>query len=191
MGGRRAPNEREGRVELTMELTREIRAKRIAVARDVLAQLDRKDVPLKVRRGTYLAGPMIEGRIAGPSLQPYVDKLQEYCEACAIGAAFLSYVRLFGVDCDVVRNFDRVWVGDDLMRDHLATIFDGRTLDLIESMFEGENMIALSSMQPSKPHIKECDEAGELGGQFFSAAGAIQAICQILIENDGDFVIPA
>lgn len=100
---------------------------RLAIARDVLEQLDRG--VLKAERGTYLSG--------GPSLRWVLDAqsvlLQtQYlnpCCACAIGSGAIAAVRLYN-NC----------TGENLIYNRhavLAEYFSRREMGTLEGLFEG------------------------------------------------------
>lgn len=100
---------------------------RLAIARDVLAQLDAK--VLKARRGTYLSG--------GPSLVYELDaqaalldtKRSNPCRACAIGSGAIAAVRLYNNCTGAQINFNRHAV--------LAVYFTWREQATLEGLFEG------------------------------------------------------
>lgn len=167
-----------------MELTREIRDKRVAIARDIIKQIDTQAILLQT--GSYLATIKIDPPIDG-DLQEHVDLIQQNCTACMLGAALLSKARLFnGVP---MRRLDRNRRGGiDLDRepivDLLGEVFDRGTLNLLESAFEhcamGENA------------LEDGLEAAEFFGDQFDAAHVrARAIAQVLIDNDGEFILPA
>ncbi|RJQ30275.1 hypothetical protein C4565_00390 [Candidatus Parcubacteria bacterium] len=84
------------------EMTREER--KIAIAKDVIARMDMEKLNLK--RGTYFDGIVKEKIGYSDSLQLVVDKLEQGCTVCAIGAVFLSHVRLFNqVSGEVVSRY--------------------------------------------------------------------------------------
>ena len=172
-------------METTTELTREQRDKRVAVARDVLKQLDRADMRLKVRHNSYLSGPSFRGSFGGGSLQSYVDELQQHCEVCMLGAAFLSYTRLYnGVETGVIYSGERrLHINGSDMRPHLETIFDARTLDLMESVFE-------KCVMTDEEITDELREAAEFGDSFESPHDAARAIAQNIVDHDGEFILP-
>jgi hypothetical protein len=173
------------------ELTREIRNKRVAVAKDILVQLDREDVPLMPSRLTYLESnkrsPIEFDAPLEGDLQPHVDLLQRHCECCLIGAAFLSMIRLYDncpatvVDATFLED-GFLWVDERDMKRALLAIFSKRELGLMEVMFEVWG-------QGSADEDRR--RAGTYGRRFDSAHDALRGIAQILIDNDGEFVIPA
>lgn len=172
-------------METTTELTREVRAKRVAVMRDVLKQLDRADVPLRTKHNSYLTGPSFRASFERVSLQSYVDEFQQHCEVCMLGAAFLSYTRLYnGVETGVVYSGEqRLHISGSDMRPHLETVFDIRTLDLMESVFE-------ACVMTDEEITDELRYAAEFGEDFESPSAAARAIAKNIIDHDGEFVLP-
>lgn len=164
------------------ELTREIRDKRVAVMRDVLIQLDRKDVSLNLHRGTYFCGQHNGADFKDGGLEAQVDFLQEHCEVCMIGAAFLSCIRIIGGihDHAVRRGYTTFYADPFTMRIAMSSVFDSKTLDLIEHAFEG--------WEDAK---EGCKAASIWGDQFYDTRDAARAIATNIISNDGEFILPA
>lgn len=182
-------------MEATTELTREVRAKRVAVMADVIKQLDRMDTPLKVARGIYLAGQGDIAEIGPGGLQPHVDYVQKYCKACMLGSMFLSFARVFnGVPSDVVgggQNF--IAVDDSDLRSSLRDAFGACDLDEIESAFEQKNMNRADDFDDEDDGTRDvrCQLAAKFGKQFDSPRDAARAIAQNIVNHDGEFVLPA
>jgi hypothetical protein len=177
---------------LADELTREIRDKRIAVARDVIEQLDRQDVPLRIAQGFYLVGPGDPARLEG-DLRDHADYVQAHCKACMIGSAFLSYARVVGgVPADMVRSYTCLCGYSCDMRRVMGDVFDSRTLDRLESAFE--EWPCNTSTDPDdddhESHEDACEAAAEFGKRLARPRDIARALCLILISNDGDLVIP-
>lgn len=179
-------------METTTELTREVRAKRVAVMRDVLKQLDRKEMPLVVAQGYGYLGGYADGELLEGSLQPHVDQLQKTCKVCMLGAAFLSFTRLYnGVPSAVVNDYGHshgnfITISSDPMRSALSDVFDEFTLDLMESAFERCDMSGLTEGD----RLDACIKAGQYGLQFGSPEAAARAIAQNIVANDGEFILP-
>jgi hypothetical protein len=101
----------------------------VAIAKDVLKHLKL----FKPTQGTYVyfSGEEKE-EMRGMQAQDHIDQLQKKCVVCALGACFLSYIRLE----------NQVTVGDvysgnySVMMEKLKTAFEPSQLSLIESAFE-------------------------------------------------------
>jgi hypothetical protein len=98
---------------------------RLAIGRDVLQQIAAKRItPLS---GTYYSGPSLANKDAQNAL---LDALE--CRVCALGAAFVSRVRLFNSFSTDSRE-----VGRGEMQVSLAEFFPLEELIAIEAAFEG------------------------------------------------------
>ncbi len=151
--------------------TNDQREKRVAVARDVLIQLVREDAPLKLSRGVYLEGYMVlPDNVAETNLQTVIDGVQQCCEVCAIGAAFLSYVRLYdGVALDTIV---RPRYGNNLCGD------DDDMLTLMRDVFP-------ESMLRKIERYYQCWQDLYVSG---NKGEALRLIMQNVVDNQGDFV---
>jgi hypothetical protein len=124
-----------------VEPTPEIRAMRVAVARDVLAQLDREDVRGGLVLGDYLRGPARRDPGAGRpvDLQQCADEAQAGCSWCLLGALLLSKARLYNrVPLAPLFSWDpaaALHAGREPVLAALDDVFDRDTLDLVESAF--------------------------------------------------------
>ncbi len=123
-----------------MELTRETRDRRVAIAQDVLLQMDREDCPLRPERERYIYGA-IEIIPPETSVQSAVDQIQSGCAVCGIGAVFLSYQRLFnGAKVDDIS----IKIGESTLfraskyeiQKAVEDTFDQETINVIEMVFE-------------------------------------------------------
>lgn len=125
------------------ELTQEIRDKRVAIAKDVIYQLEEQ--MYRATKGHYVTLPntpitsinKIEGQ-----LQEHLGKIMGAdCCVCAIGAMFLSKVNLYN-ECKMEELGFAAHDGgtgffDTQMRQNLEEIFDHEFLNQVESCFEG------------------------------------------------------
>ena len=104
--------------------------KRVAVARDVIAQLD--EGAIKAQRGLYFSR---RGRAFFDEDDNFVSEDAPRCSACAVGSMMVS---VFGTDClkheeDVS---DVFWE----CRNQLEEVFGSDQLALIENHFEGRRI---------------------------------------------------
>lgn len=103
----------------------------VAIAKDVIAQIKcHKYTP---ESGTYVSGAddsIPTDAIGCKQLQPFLKKKDLQCEVCAIGATFLSSVRLFN-DFVVPKYWD-----DSDMKNKLGEYFSPLELRALEASFE-------------------------------------------------------
>ena len=163
--------------------------KRVAIAEDVLENLDR----LIVRTGNYICGTLPEEVNPKDNAQEKVKAIQAYCTVCALGACLLSHVRLW----------DRVMMGEIVgtyptqylnvrYADTTAPLkryFTQRQLNLIESAFE---------VRPLNKEYAASDE--EIAQAMFFGRGytgksydiisknRLKAIMKNIVKNEGAFV---
>lgn len=103
----------------------------VAIAKDVISQIKRR-IYLP-ESGVYVAGAndnIPQTAIGTKQLQPFLKKRNLRCEVCAIGAAFLSSVRLFN---DLI--VPEYWDNCD-MKDKLREYFSPLELQALEASFE-------------------------------------------------------
>lgn len=157
------------------------KANAVLVAQDVLKQLHRKSVPLKVNKGCYFRILADYRNYALPQgeLQNYVDVVQERCEVCARGAMVLSKARLLN---DVL--VDRVIRMDqDATANLLKDVWDEKQLDLMEAAFE-----VCSNYY--EEHSKGLAYGAVcFGAKFPDARKRLAAIMKNVVENAGVFVV--
>lgn len=178
-----------------MELTPAIRAKRVAIARDMLKQLERSDVPLRIVHGGGYVGGYLE-TLPGPEeqIQPFVDLIQQHCDMCELGGLLLSKARLYdAVPMSVIvsdSGFDElnVYASHDDVASALADIFDPLTLDMLEAAFEGSDMF--TDLDKGDEGWDQVIAAAEFGQQLPNSIECARTIAQLLIDGDGEFLIP-
>jgi len=111
----------------------------VAIAQDVLAQLGQYGVFY----GQYLRGqlPHDVNVKREDSVQNHVDVVAKNCRVCALGAAFLSMVRLYNaVNMETLMPYiddtHSVFMQRNSITCRLNTYFSSEQLDMIESAFE-------------------------------------------------------
>jgi hypothetical protein len=175
--------------------TAEARAMRVAIARDVLAQLDREDVPLDLTTTMYLSG-----RLAGPyepELRDCVDRVQAGCTVCLLAACVLSRARLYGgvptaafrLGVHHTEGTEGLSLAAGRLRvvGALADVFDRDTLDAVEAAFmctwmgeeERRAALPLSSAAVAFGHRYDADRAGMLA--------RARAVMANIVAHDGEF----
>jgi hypothetical protein len=154
------------------------RTKCVAIAKDVLERLDY----LNVYKGHYLA---LNQDVLLPeegNAQDLLPQLEQNCQVCALGACFLSHIRLYDeVDIGEVN-----WYGGSLS--HRRTIisklkkyFGESQLDMIETAFEGY-----------VPREKEINFETLMGihrfwRKFDNYTERLRAIMENIVSNNGEF----
>jgi hypothetical protein len=194
--------------EASMELTREIRDKRIAVARDVLLQLDRPDLPLAVVSSMgYVTGHLFVGIRPEDDVQAHVDAIQAHCSVCQKGALLLSKARLFDAvpastilyDIDTFRAEDgtiaEVAAFPDEVNAALADLFDRLTMDMLEAAFEkSTDTIDFEDDDGNAIHDdygQAClSLAARYGKWYPDDRDRVRACMKNMIINDGEFRVP-
>lgn len=112
-------------------------ALRMAVARDVIKSL--KSGFMSATPGTYCELEMALGTVPiGQELSEHLKDVK-HCEVCAIGAAFISLVKL---DNEYILTKNRLFdtgsfsINDNEMRARLVAIFSAKQLAAMETAFE-------------------------------------------------------
>jgi len=165
----------------TVELTREVRDRRVAIARDVLAQMARADpARLRPQTGVYVA-LRLNRRVDNAADLGAILSADNvaYCETCALGALLVSKARLYDqvpLHKLCVGEYSISSYGGDSIRTLLAGEFDADTLYRIEAYFERWDV---------------CDDRrDEVRSAFFgSATRRLAAICEDIVANNGEFTV--
>jgi hypothetical protein len=191
---------------VTVELTREIRDNRIAVAKDVLARIALRKLELRI--GSYITlrnckwlepeactkdrkelGALFDET---SDLQTVVDQLEAKCAVCLRGAAVLSKARV--LDKIPMRKVldarGEVTLGQGDTTDLLSDIFDPKQLDLFEAAFE--RVTHLGGGWCTDEELLEAQAFGTRHTNYDAtdeedAASITVAVMQNLIDNDGVF----
>lgn len=173
---------------------------RVAIAKDVLAAL--KAQRLYACTGTWAKiggeSPVdLEKLQVGTELQGVFNQANVSCDACALGACFVSAVKL-GNDCKLTEDAkdngefhfylpsdgggDRTGMSTTLSR-----YFDEKQLALIECAFEsGTGALGLPYLMfPDDNDI--VDRAMEFGYSFDNDRERMEAIMQNIVSNNGEF----
>lgn len=161
-------------------------AKRVAIAKDVLAQLAARKY--RATCGTYVDGLDVSQNVADDvQLQEIVAGQQESCDVCGIGSVFLSAVRLGDnlkvgdalYDRDYDANFD-----ESVMADKVREYFEPAQLALIETAFE-RSRIGMSEDWHEDDDAME--RALKFGSRYRSDTARLKAIMENIVENKGVF----
>ncbi len=126
---------------MPIELTREIRELRVAIARDMIAQLDANRVHLTT--GYYLRYFRDYVNLTG-DLRDHLAVIQEHCDPCLLGFALLSKARVRAVPMArlVAGVVSYAHMDRETVVELLADVFDADTLTLMECVFEGRTFQA-------------------------------------------------
>jgi hypothetical protein len=188
-----------------VELTEDMRARRVAVARDVLDQIRAGRVNITVANylafkdyesGTRCFDLVQDAVAAGKSdLQNVVDEVAPLCMVCARGALLLSKARVFdAVPIAGITSPESGWfrIDRDVTDGLLADTFDPMTLSRIESAFEMQVMASRDlwdGLGSIRPEVKvELFEAVRFGLGFTDATMRCEAVMRNLVENRGEFL---
>lgn len=179
--------------------------KRVAIAKDVLAQLNAKMI--LARSGVYFSSKPVEEllntyeSVSGSwNYDSRQDKLKaeledtqlcdvlegQKCTVCGIGAAFVSAVRL-GDDLTV----PNAGTDDGSMREYLVRYFEPEQVGAIESAFEEECFMSVAvgwGVTTAQYDLET--RAIAFGQQYRSDAKRLRAIFENIIANKGTFVPP-
>ena len=162
--------------------------KAVLVAKDALAQLKSgKIIPENVycHIGVRLEYPIRGSYVNIKDL--FDDNQVEFCEACAKGALFISYISKynnFHADVDISNNIS---VYDESICETLRNIFSETDLDMIELCYEGV------PTNVSQSEIYDTREE-DISNYYFKYENELQrmkAIFQNIIDNNGTFVLPS
>jgi hypothetical protein len=189
-----------------MHLTREQRDKRIEIAKDVLKQLDRQDVPLMAKsRYGYVLGTLDIGLNPSDEIQGHADTIQKSCTVCAKGALLLSKARLYdAVPFSAIATFHMeddgtrksICANPGAIHDALSDIFDRFTLDMLEAAFEKSAGTIYNEEDEDDEPLYGDHEWGRLkqaawyGSTYTNDVDRVRACMQNLITNDGEFILP-
>jgi hypothetical protein len=165
--------------------------KRVAVAKDVLAQLADKKHGYVATPGHYITPRFTlgENEVLPDGLREALPFIQsEPCEVCGLGSLILSKARLYNkMDVDDVLKEDSFFTG--------KFIFSGGQDSLLEDLFSITQitMIEDAFEQTETGWYGNCSEskrlkAVEFGKRFDETEERLRAIMQNIIDNNGSFV---
>jgi hypothetical protein len=161
-----------------------------AVAKDVIAQLNRRTKGYEATPGLYvyiecvIPTNVTDLQDAIPSIENQVGK----CNVCALGAAVLSKARLFDnvpIDGEAASYGGVISLDYDDCFNGLKDIFSESQLQLIEAAFEGWD----EGSWETNPAIRRAVAFGEK--YIDDDKKRMKAIMQNIIDNDGTFKPPA
>ena len=133
--------------------------RRVALARDVLAQLEAKKII--------------------PEYGTYVSASDAFCETCALGAMMVSCC---GVD-------DADGAREDDVIECLVPLFSRRELAEIEASFEGDTGMPMQHRaRYASARLRRFAEVFEGTAEHIPPEARLRAIMSNIIANDGEFV---
>jgi hypothetical protein len=168
--------------------------KKIAIAKDVLKHIKHFK---KITQGEYGCVSMEENLPGDDSAQLHIDKITKNCETCALGACFVSYIRLYNkvkIDDFIIRNDDIAHTIEFDYNDNifhkLKSIFTQNQLDEIESAFELRDMGDEHHFGDDGYEIDEdrFQDAIQFGYQYSTPSDRLAAIMKNIVKNNGKFV---
>jgi hypothetical protein len=183
-------------------LTPAARARRVALARDVLGRIEAGGLTLDfgnylLDRGTREPIPRaVAGLPHDADLRPYVDAIEAGCTVCAIGSLVLAKARLHAAVTVRDVTVREVTAGVTVTRSRqptlyraLADSFDERTLARIEAAFDATEYAA--PLPIYEAHRAALAAAADFGRQFPDPAGRCAAVMRSIVDHDGEFVVPS
>jgi len=161
---------------------------RVEVAKDVIRSLKLLDVMTGVYfkpKGTLeLVNSIVS---SSPDSKVAAQKLKKDCKVCALGACFLSSIRLtnkweFG-------KFEEHWTGPaqvraverEVLEEKLHKIFTPFQIDLIETAFEEYNCTNRANDR------SVIGRAMSFGSKHYDSSSRLRAIMKNIIKNNGTF----
>lgn len=157
------------------------KSKAVAVAKDVLENLDGLDI----QRGSFV-------RANRPGVLKHFDKLKSYiaklrlakkeCQVCALGAAYLSSFNLPEFKGQAPDSLYYDTAATNRVIDCAKEIF-GEDTPEIETAFEMGNGWGMGQISGARYY-----NAAKFGDQFSSAKDRLRAIMQNVVDNDGYFM---
>jgi hypothetical protein len=172
------------------------RKKCCAVAQDVLDHMRY----VKVTEGTYCEGELPKGvKSSDESAKKHIDGISKGCRVCALGACFLSYIRLYNnvTLSELVGTFSNtVTEGEVFESDYheisneLDHIFSQAQLCLIETAFELHCINDDYDCDDADGYTveAEADAAVAFGRKYDDPKVRLKAIMKNIIKNNGEFI---
>lgn len=161
------------------------KAKRVAIAQDVLKQLRRRGIT--AQKGVYaqFKGDCTVGEYG-------VGGKVESCQVCALGAAFVSAACL-GKGQSLQELYNLAGYGFrrstplPTIRETVERYFDIAQLDLIEASFEMDEGF-LNQNEPTRKPSPKGLRAVDFGKRYRGPRKRLVAIMKNVIDNDGEFL---
>jgi hypothetical protein len=139
--------------------------KRVAIAQDVIEHLDALDPRQNYAYVHTCYTPTTDTEEDGA--QQHINKISKDCQVCALGACFLSYIRLFNkVKLCQITHAGHVFCARTQIYDQLQEFFATSQLGEIEKAFEFNN----KNFDPSE-----------------TPKDRLKAIMQNIVDNNGTF----
>lgn len=187
------------------------REKCMRVAQDVIDHLRLLDV----RSGVYCDGELpstCEDASGDDSARKHIDGISKECRVCAVGAMFLSYVRVYNKTelSEFMGHSYGLSAGDDfevdldVIQDKLHTVFMPPQLELIECAFEqgpvnqktlgiaGDEYCSDEDWAQHDPNSEctgaEMRAAEDFGDKYNTPMKRLRAIMQNIVKNEGLFI---
>lgn len=162
----------------------DLAAKRVAIATDIIKQLDAHK--LHVDHGKYFGnwGDVRETFLEELDARPYINTIQDMCTVCQLGALLLSKIRLYN-EHKIETIVKIKATDDDVMYDSLANIFPYKMLQMMEMCFE-HYYLNRRHGGLSEEEQRNCKEFT----RGLSPEDRIRKVMTNIIENGGDLVLP-
>lgn len=165
--------------------------KRVAIAKDVIAQLNSSDQKRKINVtcGTYFKIDYTNRKVvAGEELQNLLAEPETQCSVCAKGAIFA--VKVLNYNDYKLTESDVSWgleLDEEDMVENLKGIFTQLQLNLIENAFEQEVLNGFTYDLNFPKHIR----AATMYHNVPDPKDRLRLIMHNIIENQGTFAVPS
>lgn len=159
------------------------KCKRMAVAEDVLLQIDSgKIAPRKMTYITLLDFDYSQATKSS-DVTELLSQPQAACKACALGALAVSNFLRTGNRCPLSPMQDE-------LHESLQGVFTSDQLYLIESAFEKNDFTRDNAYDRDGEKVisERAERAVKFGMRYSSDESRLRAIMQNILENDGEFV---
>lgn len=153
----------------------------VAIAKDVLKTINKRNI----KSESYYCQVPYEQQAnklfsSNGNAQKHIPTIEKFCQVCAIGTCFLSFIKLYNnIKLKDINN-DR-----SMMVDYLSQFFDERQLDLIEIAFERSLNYTKTNIQYNELELYY--RAKLFGQKYIKDHNRIKAIMLNIIKNKGWF----
>jgi hypothetical protein len=164
--------------------SQELRDKRVAIAKDVLARLEPDaeiGYAIEPARGYYFAG-LPSTFVRGKPLTEYFAEVLPHCTVCLIAAAVVSKASMWPLDDRPVSPNGFLENSRYRLFHALKDVFSERQLDLMEIAFEGHTEVGNEFHGGA-----EARAASKFSYGMDSPRQIMAAIFQNVVNNDGSF----
>lgn len=168
--------------------------RRMAIAEDVLASLEVEAIRANTGSFVRLDLDTLNSVEAGQQLQPTFLNPELSCSVCALGACFVSAVKLGNDFCVTEDHIDNNQLPFSDINDTLSKYFSAAQMQLIEIAFEeGRGWWKLDShkLVVTEGQFRAAQRFGSnayaSGNYYYGPTNKLKAIMKNIIDNKGTF----